>query len=79
MPKYIIYALKPGEEYVLGVHPWVLYPDAKSACDAIIQQVLPGYSAKIDNAFTTDKHYIIYQHKLVVRDNDATGYVARVG
>jgi hypothetical protein len=78
MPKYIIYALKQGEEYVLGVHPWVLYPDAKTACDAILNQVL-GYIGSISSVYTNDTSYYVNQHMPVVLAPDgAKGYVARV-
>jgi hypothetical protein len=82
MPKYIIYVLRPDEEYVVGVHKWILYDLTE---DALIKFPRDYAYAWVDferwvgsRGIIVNSVYEIGQHVKILTGPTYTGFIARI-
>jgi hypothetical protein len=82
---YIIYILEPYEEYVLGMHKWVLYSSFAAAVSALVDQWIDEDNDICGSwVYSTEKSTLqlsinVNDHKKVINSPSGFGgFIARV-
>jgi hypothetical protein len=77
---YIAYILNLGEEYVVGVHKWVMYTSILNAIDSLTDTWLSKTQSRYTYSMDTIPTKLeIGEHKFIMRFSIIDGgYIARV-